>query len=360
MTIHNSMKTIQPREFSGSRTAGRYDFQANFAILKLIELREKKADFRVVFDFYDDLLVLDSATNPSRGRFFQLKSKDPGEWTIKDVSRQVGAKSPRSIVGRMYAHVDAFGDDVQETAFVTNAPFKFTLSDGTNTSADHTMIVGNTLHATETGTITVAVTGDIASADVNGWLPRLVFIRTSLGIHGQELVVVGRLQHHLEQEEQACSTKTTALYKTLHASVVARSKFSEQGLPLEELLARKSLTKAEIDELIAKAKDRGPGFLESWPQLSVELTMAGISSKDQIKIKNNAISYYRDRNGGNGRASKLALFAESWVKQNTATIDSADTVLKVANEMLASSKEAFGYSQLELLAAFLFEAHEVI
>ena len=61
-------ETVVPRERAGSQTAARYDFQANFGILKLVELRESGKDFRVVFDIFDDIMVLDPAEAPIQMR----------------------------------------------------------------------------------------------------------------------------------------------------------------------------------------------------------------------------------------------------------------------------------------------------
>jgi hypothetical protein len=357
MTLGTIMTTVTPRERSGSQTAARYDFQANYAILKLIELRETRPDFQVIFDYYDDLVVLDSASNPQGVSFYQLKSKDPGDWTIKDLCKKVGAKSPRSIVARLYSHVTSFGDAIVETALISNAPFKIKLNDGTTTSAPHTRITGSELHTDEITVVETAVNDDITPANVPPWLPKLAFIRTSLGVHEQELVVIGRLQQHLEQEDADGNPKTTALYRTLHASVIERSKFSEEGLPFDQLLSRKSLTKTEVDALISRAQERGRSYIEDWPLISADLTTAGVGSKEQIQIRSAAIAYARDRSAGRPSAARLALFAGDWTSNNQNQIANSATVLEIANLMQNAATESFHCSNLELRAAFLVEAH---
>jgi hypothetical protein len=97
------IKNVVPRERVGSQTQARYNFQANFGILKLVELREGGEDFRIIFDIFDDLMVVDSASAPTKACFYQLKSKDPGDWTIPDVCKKIGAQSPRSIISRLWS-----------------------------------------------------------------------------------------------------------------------------------------------------------------------------------------------------------------------------------------------------------------
>ena len=135
------LETARPRDIFGSQTAARYEFQANYSMLKLIELLEGKQDFRIVFDHFDDLMVLDSATTPSRVWLYQIKSKDPGEWSCTEICAKVSRKVPKSIVSKMYAHQTLFGQALQETSIVSNASYRIKLLDGTFSSGMHHCII---------------------------------------------------------------------------------------------------------------------------------------------------------------------------------------------------------------------------
>jgi hypothetical protein len=218
------LETVPPREHAGSQTAGRYDFQANYGILKLVELRESGKDFRIVFDLFDDIMVLDSSDSPSQVRFYQVKSKDPGNWTSANLCGKSGAKAPRSIVSRMYAHLDSFGAAVVETSMVTNAAYSLKLHDQSTTSGSHHLITGPELHPDEVAKITRAITDDISSANIPAWLPKLAFVRTTLGVHGQELVVIGKLQQHLELTDGAEGTPPATCCLSRNVARLPRSR----------------------------------------------------------------------------------------------------------------------------------------
>lgn len=352
------MKSVPPRERAGSQTSARYDFQANFGILKLVELRESKDDFRIIFDLYDDIMVLDSTVSPHEARFYQLKSKDPGEWTIPDLCKKIGASLPRSIVSRLYAHVAAFGPAVAETGIVSNAAYKLKLQNGTSSTGTHHRIIGTELHAEEIARVATAVTDDINPADVPAWLPKLAFIRTTLGVHGQDLVVIGRLQQHIEQIEGIGAVKTSALYYTLHASIVKKTTFSQEGLDHTELLSRKSLTREEFEDLLIRACGRPRSFLEDWDVIRSDLLAAKVGSVAQIKLKTAAVAYSRDRSSGRAEASRLAAHAGDWLSDHKQTIDGCNTVLEIAELMKAAAPENYGYSDIELKAAMIVEAYE--
>jgi Cap4 dsDNA endonuclease len=354
------LETTSPRERSGSQTSARYDFQTNFAILKLVELREGAEDFRVIVDLFDDLTILDSALAPTAVRFYQIKSKDAGDWIMSELCKKVGGKAPRSIVSRLYAHLPAFGAAVVETAMVSNAAYRLTLMDGTVTSGAHHRIEGIELHADEVTKVVGAVTADINPADVPGWLPKLAFIRTSLGVHDQQLLVIGRLQKHVEEFERVEGVRVSSVYEALHASITQKTGFSREGTESKEILDRKSLSKAELDELFKRAISRGRGVLEDWEIIQSDLEKSGVPSIAQIKLKTAAIAYKRDRNAGRPDALLLTSFVEQWILTHAEQINACATLPELAQVFQKALPETFGFDDRHLRAALLVEAYEAV
>ncbi|MGD9670792.1 MAG: dsDNA nuclease domain-containing protein [Hyphomicrobiaceae bacterium] len=349
----------RPRELSGSQTVGRYGFQANYGILKLIDLRESGQDFRIVFDLFDDLMVLDCSHSPKEIRFYQIKSKDPGDWTCANVCSKTGQSKPRAIISRLYSHVHQFGAVVVETGMVSNAPFRLKLIDGTMTSGTHHRIVGSNLHGVEIAKIAKAVQDDISPADIPHWMPRLAFIRTTLGVHGQELVVIGRLQQYIETVGGGEGIKISALYQTLQASIEHRTSYSEQGADTKALMLRKSLCRSDFDELIERALRRRRGILEDFALLQADFNARAIGSRRQIQIKTAVIACLRDR--GSGRASiwKLSEAMQLWAKDHPAEIEACASILDVAELLRNAIVGTVEFSEFELEAAALVEAYEV-
>jgi hypothetical protein len=354
------MRSAVPRERAGTRTQGRYNFQTNFGILKLVELHESGQDFRIIFDVFDDLMIVDSAISPAQAWFYQVKSKDPGDWTIPDICKSVGAQAPRSIISRLYAHIDCFGVAVAETALVSNAAYKLKLRDGSTTSGSNHRIGGTELHPDEITKVADAIITDINPADVPRWLPKLAFIRTTLGVHGPELVVIGRLQQHLELSANAGTVKTSALYQTLHASIVQRTTFSEEGIDHDQLLLRKSLTRQEVEGLLTRACARQRSFIEDWDIIRTDLERLGTGSIGQIKLKSAALAFIRDRNSGQGKAGKLSTFIQGEIKSNISVFENCESVMQAADHILGKIGESHGYSKIELKSAMIVEVCEAI
>ena len=83
-----ALETTRPREKSGSWTSARYDFQRHIAILKLIDLHNQPGDYRIGFDYFDDLIVLDNSIKPTKISFIQVKTKMAGFWKMREITSQ--------------------------------------------------------------------------------------------------------------------------------------------------------------------------------------------------------------------------------------------------------------------------------
>ena len=350
----------RPRETSGSNTVNRYGFQANIGIMNAVELREDGQEFSLVFDIYDDLIVLDSLSAPSEISLYQIKSKEPGEWSIADLCRKVGKTSPRSIVSRLFAHTAVFGSTLIETGFITNAPYSISLANGENSAPTRHRIEAREIHADELAVISKAVLADIDPADVPSWLPKLVLIRTTMGVHGQEMVVKGRLVEHFEKLGVAGGLNITGVYETLHAAVVQRIGYSQEETDQPEVFRRKSLSRSDIDELISRAAATRRTFLADWDIIHTDLAAAGIGTLEIIRCKTHAIAYRLSRETGESNAARLAKHIRVWKEANLAAIDGCATISQLIAVFKASLSDNFGYGARELNGALIVEAYEAI
>ena len=75
-----------PREKAGAQTAAKYNFQWNYSLLKIIELHSTDADYRVLFEHFDDVIVLSPANDPTTAESYQVKGRATGRWTAVTVT----------------------------------------------------------------------------------------------------------------------------------------------------------------------------------------------------------------------------------------------------------------------------------
>ncbi|WP_332023024.1 dsDNA nuclease domain-containing protein [Kaistella sp.] len=128
MKLEEQILKLKPREESGSKTARKYMFQNDWSLFLLMRNHEKLDDYVYLFDFHEDLVVLDSPDNPKNINFYQIKSKDSGNWTVGALTKSESGKL--SILGKLYLNKLNFPKETRNLYFVSNA--KFSIKDLSN------------------------------------------------------------------------------------------------------------------------------------------------------------------------------------------------------------------------------------
>ncbi|MDP3682434.1 MAG: dsDNA nuclease domain-containing protein, partial [Ignavibacteria bacterium] len=85
MMLKDKIVNTKPREKAGSTSASRFDYQKDYSICKLIESHLTSNDYIIIFDWHEDLIIMDSELNPQTVSFYQIKGKKTGTWTIKQL-----------------------------------------------------------------------------------------------------------------------------------------------------------------------------------------------------------------------------------------------------------------------------------
>lgn len=121
MKFEDQIIKLKPREESGSKTARKYIFQNDWSLFLLMRNHDKTDDYVYLFDFHEDLIVLDSNDNPKNIDFYQIKSKDSGNWTVTGLTKSDSGKL--SILGKLYLNKLNFPNETRSLNFVSNARF---------------------------------------------------------------------------------------------------------------------------------------------------------------------------------------------------------------------------------------------
>jgi hypothetical protein len=146
----------QISESGGGHNNKGIEYQKNWAIAKMIELREAGvSDFLFLFEAVQDVAVLDSATSPSKIEIYQVKKKDRDEWSWgsltslhkpPDPTAQTKAGKPKrstvkakplegladSPIGKLFGAIAVFNNLSASGAFVSNAGCNIDLDGGGN------------------------------------------------------------------------------------------------------------------------------------------------------------------------------------------------------------------------------------
>ena len=323
----------KPREKAGAHTMARYGFQVHASILKMLELHREGSDYRAVFDHFDDLMVFDAADQPQKVAFYQIKSQDKGDWTLKGVTSKKGKGAPPlTFLGRLHHHMTAFGQMVSRLCIVSNLAFNLKLADGTNTTSDNHVIRSPELHSDELAALKKAVANDAAKPPAIDGSHLFVFERTGLGLVDQESFVKGRLLAFVHERDGADHVPVMSLYEVLRGNVFTKTGVTQEFTTTAEFYERKTLCRADIEAMFARATG-GRRFTESWATIQADLSAAGMNTIQVIRLHNSCLRYIKARSVGESGAAEFSEAAQEAVLTHRAEIDACATLPKIVGRL---------------------------
>lgn len=123
MTLSERLLAVPQRETAGEDSDDAFAFQKSWALYSLLSAHLLGKDYLYIFEYHDDILVLDSE-NPTSIEFVQVKKSDKNSWTILRLSKQPESGG-NSILGKLYAHVVNFPGVPTKLRFVSDMHFNF-------------------------------------------------------------------------------------------------------------------------------------------------------------------------------------------------------------------------------------------
>lgn len=248
MSLKEKLKNIKPRENAGSVASNRFDFQKNWAICKLIELMGNNSDFLLAFEYHEDIVILDSSENPSTIDFFQIKTKDKGNFTLNDILKKKKTKSNEgnSILGKLIANRLNFNDETKSLNVVINT--KFNLS----SSKDSKMyFCCNELTVAEKEEIEKQLKSEIGSEWLNEFLNIIFFHSSDLTIEHHNEITKDKLNRLIENLYSTDIKYNPSLaYRTIFDEVNRRNNIEKSINNFQELIQYKAISKQDFENML--------------------------------------------------------------------------------------------------------------
>ena len=351
--LTTTLVTTKPREKAGPRTGARYAFQAHVSLAKVLKIHETGVDYRAVFDHFDDLAILNATDNPDQVEFFQIKGKQQGGWTAASLCA-LGSEVPRTIVGKMYHHTKDFGSALAGCVFLTNAPFQFTLADGTKTSPDHVKVEYATIGSKDRARFAAALEPDFPSPRSPTEDQVLRFERTDVPVNGYDVFLKGKLVDVVETKE---GIAVAALYRTLVEDITARANDTTECTCLSDVFVHKSLARQDFEAAFVAA-ERRRGILDNWGVVDGELKEAGRGSIARIRAQTAMVEYLRDRSKRVREAEALAADVSHAYQQVEDAIQRCDNLLGAAELVRTVLPASPSHEPDKVEAAILMELYE--
>lgn len=258
------------REVGGSLAQERFDYQAFWGLALIFSNHEKNADYAIAFEFHDDVVLLDSAKMPATVRFYQVKTKQKGHWTLADLFRRPAVKRgqkeedrPYSYMGKLFSNYMAFPDNTAGMSFVSNLAPDFTgASDGIafkDCSGD-TFAKFLTRLQSEHGS---------ATKDQAGLMH---FVRADLSLNDASTHAKGKLHNFVVKALGEVAYNLDGLYRAVVEDCRTRSKYTGEIKSFDDLIRYKAICRADVDRWLAAvgAQTKAPEWSEIAPDLTYD------------------------------------------------------------------------------------------
>jgi len=253
----NSILKTAPRELAGSRASAGFDFQKDYAICLLIKRYEEQNDFLMLLDYYDDIAILDSPTNPTRIDFYQIKVKASGNWTVGSLLKPKNGKS--SILGKMLHNYLIFRAETESLNFTTNA--NYSVGNGkpkgqTIVSAPSTRL--KDLDRIDIKQINKALTKECGTkVDIENESVAIILEIADLSHRDHSTHTIGKLKKFLDANFPGSGIDAANFYRVLFDEIKARSNYPHL-IKVKADLSKKGLSKSDISTFANSIQPKKP------------------------------------------------------------------------------------------------------
>ena len=252
--IKKHIENIKPSENSGSRASNRFDFQKNWSICKILELHRKPDDYLLTLEYYDDVIVFDSSTDPKKISFYQIKTNEKKNWTINSlITRKKGKNGDlNSILGKLYNHLENFEDTVKSLNFVTNNKIKGTLKNNKDCEDTNEFCCAD-LNKETLNKIISELKKEHSLNSLKEFENIMFFKLGELNIDKHTELTKAALADFLDKYLPGVRYQIAPLYKSIFDEIKMKSNYEKTISTFEELRVKKSISRnnfnSYLDEL---------------------------------------------------------------------------------------------------------------
>jgi len=272
-TLKENLVQISQREDSGARTNARYHYQALCGLILVLEEHKKSSEFALVFEFHDDIALLNSPQAPTKVRFYQVKSKQTGSWTSATLTNQPTKKGTKahSHLGKIYENVLNFGDQVESATFLSNASINFAPADKTKFCLDE--CDSKTLQAISANLSAEFLAEDTIKTELI-WLEQ-----TDLSLSDTDNHAKGKLETFIvESLGQTVEFSLDALFKAVSEECDRKSREKKVDLSnFSDVVEKRGITKANAQAWIDSVSLTVN--CPSWEAIAPDIQMGALPKK---------------------------------------------------------------------------------
>lgn len=346
-------------ESGGSYGQKGVDFQRYWAISRIIELVSGGAtDFLILFESLQDVVELDSATNPTKAKVYQLKMKGTGEWSWHSLTALPLSKPRKkkgstelttpptfqqSPIGKLVVTVAELSTIEGEGVFVSNLGSSAELQAGS--TAGSLRVCKFSALSDE---LRAQITPELDKLPKSIPLSALHLHKTELSLDEPDTHVAGKMSAFLSKEAPKHVGQCKSFSDSLFAVLSARGRTTNPPEDFADLVKTRGYSKSEFSDAIDQLRETPDQqeLVNSWlSRLTDEKMPLREHTRLQIELMRKIEERLRSGTSIRGPAEEAA---HAWVAQNPAG-DNVLEFLQAAELHLAHQFSHLSKSGLQAL-----------
>lgn len=292
ITLQNLFISTPPRETAGPVSSSRFDFQKDVSLNLLLETEELGKDYIFIFDYHEDLVVMDCERNPEKISFYQIKGKKTGNYTLASLTKpdkDSNGKPLLSIISKLYDSKTKFGKETASLNILTNARFKIKLKDLTaGESKDEICTIeltDNDKQKLKTCLI------DQLNLETDPIFEDSMFFKVvDVSVSDSARHLKGILADFFEKKYNK-TPDVSAIYRNFFAEIKKRSNYNKQINTFEDLLSKKAINKTTFTSWLNSIVNNEATLKEKWTEIFGILQQEGLNWQVLKKVKEGWVKF---------------------------------------------------------------------
>lgn len=275
MGVKEFLTHVPEREKGGQTALDRFDYQTAWGVSRLLDLHEKGLNYAVAFEFHDDIVALDDADEPSSAIFYQVKTKEIGNWSLAKITHRPSSKGVKksSFAGKMFDNCVRFGATVERLVFVSNQPLPEVI-------VAHGEENFSSAEKAKLEKFVKTISEEVDGYDDNIHTVLFFFVFSDLNLTNYQNTVIGRIAEFLVSE-LGIDIPPMTFALALNDFCRKRSKALADLENFEALKASKFVTRANMMKWLTQARDHH-SHRPDWKTASDDLT---VPFRDKVGIQ---------------------------------------------------------------------------
>lgn len=239
-----------PSDIGGSTADNGFSFQKNWALKKLLELEDSGESYTIIFDYHDDIEVLDSDEDAANIDFYQIKTSVNYWQANKLCQKETDSKGKvkKSYLGKLIKHYLEF-EKTRDVYFVTNTFVSKNHFDSKSDSHDEVLSFSKLSEKVQND-IKSKIEKELGTQINPNCYEHLFIIQNQLNLNDSTDSLVGKVTTFLRKHLGTSEINPRSFYDAIFAEITKRNDYKEVCHTKEDLFTHKAISKSQFESFI--------------------------------------------------------------------------------------------------------------